>query len=203
MHIVHGCVQQGNVSGVPVSHENIGNPVSGTRGNAGNPNIDGAHPGARGAQFTGKLIHDHPPNPHLSQSKNSCIIDSISAVALSLNQSVIDRSDVFIDVLKSDLFAVVIGVVNSLYDFVSSALVIFSMLSGILFLSVSVSFHLRSSGISAFANVREPRVYSRDPGHDLQRSRSAPHETEALNPTSPYWSSPDSHHSSRDTIISP
>jgi hypothetical protein len=44
----------------------------------GLPKRDGEFPGAKGAQFTGKLIHDPHPNPHLSPLERLSTIVDIS-----------------------------------------------------------------------------------------------------------------------------
>jgi hypothetical protein len=67
--------------------ENNGKPVSGISGKTGNHIIVGALPGASGAQFIGKLIHDPQPNQQESPSIKSCIIPSILSTALESNQS--------------------------------------------------------------------------------------------------------------------
>jgi hypothetical protein len=53
-----------------VSAENTGSPVEVTRLERGYPKATGALPGASGAQFIGKLIHD----PHQNQQDNQFII---------------------------------------------------------------------------------------------------------------------------------
>lgn len=165
--------------------------------------MEGAHPGANGAQFTGKLMHDQPPNPHESQSKKSCIIDAILAVAASSNQSSMLLFEGLIRDVRRDFPVVEVVFSNHLYAVSSSSVVIFSMLSGVPFLSASTTLSLIESGISGSVNVRVPRTYSRAHGPDLQRSISAPHDIDPLNPTSPYVSNHDSHHSRFHTSISP
>lgn len=54
--------------GIPVRAENIGSHSQTLSPSPiGFPNKTGSDPGARGAQFIGKLIHEPPPNPQESQ----------------------------------------------------------------------------------------------------------------------------------------
>lgn len=64
--------------GSVVGAEKTGSQAYGVSGPSGIPKSDGALPGASGAQFTGKLIHDPHPNPHCSPSERFCAIVDIS-----------------------------------------------------------------------------------------------------------------------------
>lgn len=65
-------------SGIHVSAEKIGSPVDGVRSPSGIPKIDGVLPGASGAQFIGKLIHEPHPNPQESPSARFWAMSPIS-----------------------------------------------------------------------------------------------------------------------------
>lgn len=52
-----------NGVGRVVGNEKTGIPVEGLSIPNGYPNMDGALPGASGAQLIGKFRHDPPPNP--------------------------------------------------------------------------------------------------------------------------------------------
>lgn len=68
--IVQGAVPHANVIGKQVSAEKIGKPSSTfSPSHIGLPNNTGSDPGARGAQFIGKLIQLPPPNPQASPSR--------------------------------------------------------------------------------------------------------------------------------------